>query len=124
MSICLRPVIEKWGGSYSYRLDHDEVVSLIDAIAWMAGTGDICDGQISHAEYGDTERVWLKDGEAFLDYLAGHDESEFCAAVLACDAVEDLSGEQYSEYEGLRAMVPEWRSMIDPTDGSLRFYVD
>jgi len=124
MSVCLRPVIEKWGESYSYGTEHDEIVALIDAVAWFAGTGDVCEGQIAHAEYEDLERVWLKDGKAFLDYLEANDEGKFCLSVLESDEIDDLSGEQYSAYEELRAMVPEWRGMIDPDDGSLRFYVD
>jgi len=125
MSLNLRPVIEKWGEGYSYgSIEHEEVVDLIDAVAWFAGTGNVCEGQISHAQYDDLERVWIQNGNAFLDYLEANDEAALCSAVAGSDEVGDLSGEQYSAYEELRGMVASWRGMIDPDDGSLRFYVD
>jgi hypothetical protein len=40
MSLSLRPVIEKWGESYSYCLAHDEVVNLLCEVAARADAGD------------------------------------------------------------------------------------
>ena len=125
MSAYLRPVIERWGEGHNYGpLDHDEMIDLIDTIAWFSGTGDVSQEEIAHADYSDVERVYIKHGFQFLNYLRDHSEAEFCEAVNASDEMDELTGEQYSVYEELRAMETTWRKMVDPEDGSLRFYVD
>ena len=40
MSVCLRPVIEKWGESYTYSIDHDAVVDLMREVAARADAGE------------------------------------------------------------------------------------
>lgn len=125
MSAHLRPVIEKWGESHNYGpLKHHEVIELIDAIADLSAedpAGRLLN--LSHADYDDMERVAIFAGARFLDYLERTSEADFCTAVLASD-LDELTGEQYTVYEELRGLVPAWRNMIDPEDGSLRFYVD
>jgi hypothetical protein len=66
MSVCLRPVLENWGESYTYSIPHDEIVSLLCEVAARAVAGET-----KQQEYGDLTVVVIEDGAKFLDFLSG-----------------------------------------------------
>jgi hypothetical protein len=112
MSLCLRPVIEKWGESYTYSISHDEVVNLLHGLATRADAGET-----SQREYGDLTVVGIEDGGRFLDFLSagakgdGRDNN-------------DLTDNEIEAVEQMACMASAWRQSIDPDDGFLRIYVD
>ena len=118
MSLCLRPVIEKWGESYDYSLEHDEDVDLLREIAARADAG-----QTWQHDYGDLTVVVIEEGARFLDFLIGGREALFEAKEQDKDNY-DLTDDEIKAVDQMANLVTAWRQSLDPDDGFLRIYVD
>lgn len=118
MSLCLRPVIEQWGESYDYSIDHDEVVNLLREIAARADAG-----LTWQHDYGDLTVVAIEEGARFLDFLCGGREALFEAKQQGEDNC-DLTAGEIEAVDQMANLVTAWRQSLDPDDGFLRIYVD
>ena len=118
MSLCLRPVIERWGESYDYSVEHDEVVNLLCEIAARADAGRTC-----QHDYGDLTVVAIEEGVRFLDFLIGGREALFEAKQQGKDNY-DLTDDEIEAVDQMANLVTAWRQSLDPDDGFLRIYVD
>lgn len=130
MSVCIRPVVETWGESFTYLSRETEIGDLLAALV------DMCDEQAEtkaefvakQLDYGDMNVVYIHDGKRFLDWLESPVKT---VDIMAWLFSEDRLSSDREEYErqkgdvlGLRTMVPDWRKSINPDDGSLRIYCD
>jgi hypothetical protein len=113
----IRPVVEKWGPSYSCLLEHEETIDLLREIATRATTENH-----RQTEYGDLEVVWIQDGRKFLDFLSGGREAMLEAKANGLD-IYDLTDEELACVEQLAGLTATWRDSLGE-DGSLRIYVD
>jgi hypothetical protein len=118
MSLCLRPVIEHWGESYYYSIEHDEVVNLLREIAALAAAG-----RTWQHDYGDLTVVAIEEGARFLDFLLKGREALFEAKQRGNDNY-DLTDDEIEAVEEMANLVMAWRQSLDPDDGFLRIYVD
>jgi hypothetical protein len=118
MSLCLRPVIEKWGEPYTHSLAHDEVVNLLCEIAARADAGETW-----RREYGDLTVVGIADGGRFLAFMSEGQHAMYKARKEG-KANYDLTDNEIEAVEQIVRMVSAWRQSIDPDDGFLRIYVD
>lgn len=118
MSVCLRPVIEQWGESYTYSIPHEDLINLIHELAARADAGDM-----RVDEYGDKTAVAITNGRKFLEFLSGGRAAVLAAKPEAKDT-HDLTDAELAEVDQMAEMVPAWRASLDTEDGWLRFYVD
>jgi hypothetical protein len=117
MSRSFRPVVETWGEASSCFRSTDLVAELIEEIAGQAGT---------HAEtldYGSDFRVvWVADGAAFLDAI---EEGQFdLGEIESCELLDENKADLDTLMGNVKALAKKWRKSLDPTDGTLRFYLD
>ena len=80
MSLCLRPVVEKWGESLTYSTRERDIVDVIAALASDAQAGEIT----QHA-YADLRVVWIEKGQAFLDYVRDTEVTDMLAVLADAD---------------------------------------
>lgn len=122
MSLCLRPVIEKWGESLTYSTREHDIVDVIAALASAARAGEV-----AQHPYADLRVVWIEKGQAFLNYLGDTEVTDMLAVLADADllSAEDDERERATEdVRDIKLMVGAWRASVDPEDGSLRFYCD
>jgi hypothetical protein len=118
MSVCLRPVIETWGESYTYSIARDEIVNLLREVAARADAGETWE-----REYGDVAVVVIANGSQFIDFLADGREALFKANEEGRDNY-DLTDAEIEAVDEMAELASAWRQSIDPDDGFLRIYVD
>jgi hypothetical protein len=118
MSVVLRPVVEQWGESYTYSLNQDEMLDLIEEVAARAEAG-----QTIRTEYGDLVVMYIQEGRKFLDLLAGGREAMLRAKAEGKDNY-DLYDRELNTIDELATLTPAWQRSVCPRDGSLRIYVD
>lgn len=121
MSGRFRAVVEQWYEGLDHSLEHDAVVGLLREIAYRAGLDNGL--QTREVEYDDVTVVFISDGPKFLDFLAQGTKG-MVAARKAGRSGYELSQAEVREFHNMVALVEDWRKAIDPTDKSLRFYVD
>jgi hypothetical protein len=118
MSCSIRPVVERRGVACSYAIAHDEALKLLSEIAKRADAGET-----RRIEYGEVTAVVIEKGGQFLDMLsagrkgmvkARQDELRpYHPSRAAMKLVDQLS-----------RLATTWRQSIDPSDWSLRIYLD
>ena len=122
MSLCLRPVVEKWGEGLTYSSRERDITDLIGALAHEAQAGEV-----AQHSYADLRVVWVEKGLIFLDYLRDTEVTDMLAVLADADLLNAETEERERATEDVRdlkLMSGAWRTSVDPEDGSLRFYCD
>ena len=122
MSLCLRPVIEKWGESLTYSTREHDVTDCLAALAHQAQAGEVAQNS-----YGDLQVVWIENGRPFLDYLRDTEVADMLGVLADADllsADEEERERATEDVRDLKMMAGAWRASVDPEDGSLRLYCD
>jgi len=110
MSLCLRPVIEKWGEPYTYSLTHEEVENLLCEIAARANAGETW-----QREYGDLTVVGIEKGGRFLDFLSAGQHAIYKARKEG-RANYDLTDGEIQAVEQMASMASAWRQSMASVD--------
>jgi hypothetical protein len=82
MSMYLRCVIEKWGGSVTYGSREHDIADVLVALARQAQAG-----QVELRLYDDHRVVYIDQGRTFLDYLCVTDIEDMSATIAEAGLV-------------------------------------
>ena len=122
MSLCLRPVVEKWGEGLTYSTREYDITDLLVALADQAQAGEVAQNS-----YADLRVVWIEKGQAFLDYVRDTEVADMLGVLADADllsADEEERERATEDVRDLKMMAGAWRASVDPEDGSLRLYCD
>ncbi len=113
MSITMRPVTEVWG---------QDTACFCSSFTMEAIFYEL--GDFSTQDYGDYREVWTEKGAEFLNKLQAKTNDELYSE-LSVETWNNISvDDSNSLFDNMRALAPEWYTNLDPTDGSLTFYID
>ena len=119
MSLNFRPVIEKWGPSASCLRGTYATEVILELLSKAADPG----GKVQTTEYDDVLVTWIENGTRFLDYIDSTN-ADLLITVTNMNATLSEKEDVLNVLEEMKRMSLEWRSFVDDTDGSLRFYID
>jgi hypothetical protein len=114
-----RPVIEQWGSSSDNFLAPNEVEQIIEDIASEDAAAA---GKVETQDYGEVRSIWIENGGKFLDFITQQSPVELYEMFSDWDQFD--KDDTLSLLGNMHSFASEWRTMIDPKDGSLRFYID
>lgn len=120
-----RPVVETWGTNSSCFVESDALVEVLTSLVLASSPdSESCPNpQVLVNGYGEVDVLWIENGNKFLDYIdrttVGQMISENSEIAERPD-VEDVR----TLLENIRALASDWRKLVDPKGGALRFYID
>lgn len=125
MSRDFRPVVETWGPNSSCFVESDAIVEVLTSLV-LASSPDLTsspDGQVSVNGYGEVDVLWIENGKKFLDYVDSKTVDQMISEnseITERPDVEDVR----SLIGNIKALSSDWRKLVDPKGGALRFYID
>jgi hypothetical protein len=126
MSRDFRPVVETWGSHSACFVQSDDFQDVLASLACAGSPIEdeaTSDTPLTITGYGEYDVVWIARGDRFLDYVDSKTVDELISEngqIREMDDVDDVR----SLLGNIKALSPEWRKLVDPKGGALRFYVD